>query len=96
MGLGGWMLQEGYMFKLGNIGQQYRIKAKIEEVVGKEKTEQFYKAWLDNHTTRADIDSMAAWGFNSMRLPIHYNLFTLPVEEEKCQDKIPGSIKALL
>ena len=86
MGLGGWMLQEGYMFKLSNIGQQYRIKAKIEEVVGKEKTNQFYEAWLANHTTKADIDAMAAWGFNSMRLPMHYNLYTLPVEEEK----VPG------
>lgn len=86
MGLGGWMLQEGYMFRLGNIGRQYLIKAKIEEVVGKEKTNQFYEAWLANHTTREDIDSMAAWGFNSMRLPIHYNLFTPPVEEEK----VPG------
>ncbi|MDF2187344.1 cellulase family glycosylhydrolase [Paraflavitalea sp. CAU 1676] len=83
MGLGGWMLQEGYMFKLSNIGQQYRIKAKIEEVVGKEKTAQFYEAWLANHTTKEDIDSMAAWGFNSIRLPFHYNLYTPPVEEEK-------------
>lgn len=86
MGLGGWMLQEGYMFKLGNIGMQHRIKAKIEDVVGKEKTNQFYEAWLANHTTKADIDAMAAWGFNSMRLPMHYNLYTLPVEEEK----VPG------
>lgn len=83
MGLGGWMLQEGYMFKLSNIGQQYKIKAKIQEVVGEEKTKQFYEAWLANHTTKADIDSMAAWGFNSMRLPMHYNLYTLPVDEEK-------------
>jgi hypothetical protein len=82
MGLGGWMLQEGYMFRLSNLGQQYRIKAKIQEVVGAEKTKQFYEAWLANHTTKADIDSMAAWGFNSMRLPMHYNLYTLPVEEE--------------
>src|SRR6218665_420326 len=83
MGLGGWMLQEGYMFRLSNIGQQYKIKAKIQEVVGEEKTKQFYEAWLTNHTTKADIDSMAAWGFNSMRLPMHYNLYTLPVDEEK-------------
>lgn len=82
MGLGGWMLQEGYMFQLGSIGQQYRIKEKISELVGKEKTEQFYDSWLYNHTTKADIDSMAAWGFNSIRLPMHYNLYTLPVEEE--------------
>lgn len=82
MGLGGWMLQEGYMFRVGNLGQQYRIKNKIEEVVGKERTEQFYNDWLANHTTKADIDSMSAWGFNSIRLPMHYNLYTLPVEHE--------------
>src|SRR5690606_37920042 len=73
MGLGGLMLQEGYMFRLGNIGQQYRIKEKISELVGEEKTKQFYDACLSNHTTKTDIDSMAAWGFNSIRLPMHFN-----------------------
>ena len=82
MGLGGWMLQEGYMFRLGSIGQQYRIREKIEELVGKEKTKLFYEQWLANHTTEKDIDSMAAWGFNSVRLPMHYGLYTLPVDEE--------------
>jgi aryl-phospho-beta-D-glucosidase BglC (GH1 family) len=86
MGLGGWMLQEGYMFRLGSIGQQYRIKAKIRELVGPEKTNQFYQEWLLNHTRKADIDSMAAWGFNSIRLPMHYGLYTLPVEEEPVHD----------
>ena len=32
--------------------------------------------------TRADVDRLAASGFNSIRLPMHYNLFTLPIEEE--------------
>ena len=82
MGLGGWMLQEGYMFRLGFIGQQYRIREHIEEVAGTAETERFYSEWLTNHTTKADIDSMAAWGFNSIRLPMHYNLYTLPVEDE--------------
>jgi endoglucanase len=85
MGLGGWMLQEGYMFKVSNLGQQYKIKEKISDVVGEEKTKLFYDQWLLNHTTKKDIDAMAAWGFNSIRLPMHYNLFTLPVEEEKVQ-----------
>lgn len=87
MGLGGWMLQEGYMFRLSHLGQQYRIKEKIQELVGPEKTKQFYDAWLKNHTTRTDIDSMAKWGFNSIRLPMHYNLYTLPVEEEPVAGK---------
>ncbi|HEY4151273.1 MAG TPA: cellulase family glycosylhydrolase [Chitinophagaceae bacterium] len=82
MGLGGWMLQEGYMFHVSNLGRQYIIKSKIEELVGTEKTNLFYQQWLAGHTTKADIDSLAAWGFNSIRLPMHYNLFTLPVDQE--------------
>jgi len=82
MGLGGWMLQEGYMFQLGFIGQQYRIRECIEDVIGPEETERFYQQWLANHTRKVDIDSMASWGFNSIRLPMHYNLYTLSVEEE--------------
>jgi len=83
MGLGGWMLQEGYMLRVQGIPQQQNvIRKKIEEIIGKEKTNEFYDAWLANHTRKIDIDSMRAWGFNSVRLPMHYNLFTLPTEEE--------------
>ena len=82
MGLGGWMLQEGYMFRLSFLGQQYRIKEKIVDVVGKEKANHFYKQWLLNHTTKKDIEAMAKWGFNSIRLPMHFNLYTLPVDDE--------------
>lgn len=87
MGFGGWMLQEGYMFHVNNIGQQYRIREKIADVVGEQKADEFYKAWLKNFITKADIDSMAKWGFNSVRLPMHYNLFTLPVEKEPVKGK---------
>lgn len=82
MGLGGWMLQEGYMFRLGNRGQQYRIREGIQELIGPAKTEAFYKGWRASHTRKIDIDSMAAWGFNSIRLPMHYQLYTLSVEQE--------------
>ena len=87
IGLGGWMLQEGYMFHLSNLGQQYRIKEKITDVVGAEKTKQFYDQWLLNHTTKKDIDSLAAWGFNSVRLPMHYNLYTLSEDEEPVKEQ---------
>src|SRR3546814_20606694 len=70
MGLGGWMLQEGYMLQLGEIGQQHRIRARLVELVGKKRTADFYRAWLDNHTTEADIAAMAPWGVNSGGLPI--------------------------
>lgn len=82
MGLGGWMLQEGYMLKVPGEGQQYRIRQRIEELIGPKQTEEFYDVWLSNHTRKIDVDSMKAWGFNSIRLPMHYNLYTLPIEKE--------------
>lgn len=88
MGLGGWMLQEPYMLKLGGVTMaQHDIQKKITGLIGESNTKKFYEAWLANHCTKADIDSLAAWGFNSVRLPMHYNLFTLPVEAEKIAGK---------
>ncbi|MFT3903054.1 MAG: cellulase family glycosylhydrolase [Niabella sp.] len=82
MGLGGWMLQEGYMFHLAFLGQQYHIREKITQSVGEEKAKVFYDQWLRQHTTKKDIDALATMGFNSIRLPMHYGLYTLPVDKE--------------
>ncbi len=83
MGLGGWMLQEGYMLGTGDFaGTQHEIRALIEASIGKERTNEFYDAWLANHCRKADIDSLATWGFNAVRPALHYNLFTLPAEQE--------------
>ena len=83
MGLGGWMVQEGYMMQTASFANpQHKIREKIEQLIGPTDTDLFYEAWLDNHCREADIDSLKAWGFNSVRLPMHYNLFTLPIEDE--------------
>ena len=82
MGLGGWMLQEGYMLRLNGTNPQFSIRNRIEKLIGPEQTQQFYDAWLKNFITKADIDSMKRWGFNSVRLPMHYNLYTLAVDKE--------------
>lgn len=52
MGLGGWMLQEGYMLKLGEVGQQHKIRARLVELVGEERTAAFYRegnCWGNNY-----------------------------------------------
>jgi len=85
-GLGGWYLQEGYM--LGTSGPQHSLEARFEDLVGKEKKEEFYEAWLANYMRKIDVDSLASFGFNLIRLPMHYQLFTLPIEEEP----VPGEI----
>src|SRR5438128_6054988 len=77
MGLGGWMLQEGYMLGLRNEGTQHSIKARITDLIGQEDCDKFYQLWRENFMSRADIDLLASSGFNSIRLPMHYNLFTL-------------------
>ncbi|HYG20828.1 MAG TPA: carbohydrate-binding protein [Ohtaekwangia sp.] len=87
MGLGGWMLQEGYMLETNAFANpQHEIRARIVDLIGESNTNTFYDAWLANHVTRRDIDSLASWGFNSVRLPMHYNLYTLPIEQEP----VPG------
>lgn len=83
LGLGGWMLQEGYMLKTADFaGPQYQIRNKIQQLIGPERTEKFYQVYKDNGITKRDIDSLKAWGFNSVRLPMHYKLYTAPIEEK--------------
>lgn len=83
IGLGGWMLQEPYMLQLSKVlGTQTEIKSRIGELIGEKNCEEFYKRYLNNMITEKDIDSLKKWGFNSVRLPMHYNLFTLPVDKE--------------
>lgn len=82
VGLGGWMLQEGYMLGLSGPGMQHAIRRRIVDLTGEEDAEAFYRAWLDNYVGKDDIDAIAAWGFNSVRLPMHYELYTLPVAKE--------------
>ena len=81
---GGWLLIEGYMMHEtdGSIGAQHQIKSNLVSLMGAEKTEEFFKKWRENHFTKRDVDSLASWGFNSIRVPLHYNLFTLPIQEE--------------
>ena len=84
MGFGGWMVQERYMMLFEGIGSegQHSMFELIEELAGPANLETYHKAWLDNYCTEADVIELARSGFNSLRAPLHYNLFTLPIEEE--------------
>ena len=84
VGLGGWMVQEGYMLQTASFASpQHEIKETITNLIGEEATDAFYDAWLHNHCREADIDSMKAWGFNSVRLPMHYNLSPCPLKRSQ-------------
>jgi aryl-phospho-beta-D-glucosidase BglC (GH1 family) len=87
VGLGNWMLQEPYMMNAsGIVDNQQQLKLKIAELVGTSNMMVFYDSWLTNYMREPDVAEFADRGFNSIRLPMHYNLFTLPIEQEP----VPG------
>jgi endoglucanase len=97
MGLGGYMLQEGYMFETADFARtQHEIRSKIKDLVGSAKTDLFYNTYQNNYITRRDVDSMAAWGFNSLRLPLHYNLFITEGEQNQFVEKGFAMVDTLL
>jgi hypothetical protein len=76
-GLGGWLVMEGYMLHTsGFANAQWEIKQHIEDLIGPANAESFYQAYHNNYVNKADIDKIAEWGFNSIRLPLHYNILT--------------------
>ena len=86
MGFGGWMLQEPYMMLVtDSASAQHDIFANIQDLVGPSNLKIYRQAWLDNYCTQDDVRELKAAGFNSLRAPLHYNLFTLPIEEEPVQ-----------
>ncbi|MGL1903993.1 MAG: cellulase family glycosylhydrolase [Fibrobacterales bacterium] len=84
MGIGGWFVQEPYMFGLNEAANegQHKIFNDIKDLIGTEKFEQYRTAWLDNFFREADVQELKASGFNTIRISLHYNNFTLPIEEE--------------
>jgi len=77
VGLGGWLLMEGYMLHTsGFANAQWDIKEHIQDLIGPANAETFYQYYHDNYVQKADIDKIAEWGFNSIRLPFHYNILT--------------------
>ena len=83
IGTGNWLLQEGYMMQTSDVAPtQHQFRAKLVSTIGEAKTDSFYTVWLDSHFRRIDVDSMKSWGFNNVRVAMHYKWFTLPIEKE--------------
>jgi aryl-phospho-beta-D-glucosidase BglC (GH1 family) len=75
--LGNWMVMEGYIMQSGEAASyQHDFKAKLVDLIGQSRTNQFYDAWLNNYVTYDDIWAIKNWGFNAVRIPIHYEYFT--------------------
>lgn len=84
-GLGGWLVPEGYMLHVPGYGSPTDIRNKIIDLVGAENATQFYRAYEQNYVAEKDIELIKSWGFNSIRLPFHF---------EKFYDLSTGQLKA--
>lgn len=54
----------------------------VDTTLGTAKRRTFQQSWLDLFVTRDDLQQVKATGFNAIRVPLHYELFTLPIHEE--------------
>ncbi len=76
VGLGNWLLPEGYMWKFGQAGDRPRtIEKLVSDLIGPEKADEFWLAFRKNYITEADIARIAQLGFNSVRPALNARRF---------------------
>ena len=74
--LGNWLVPEGYMFKFNKTSSAKLINESFNQLIGPAATRTFWKKYLDNYITEADIHYLKSTGINSIRVPFNYRLFT--------------------
>ena len=73
--LGNWLLPEGYMFKFKSANSPRLINTVVNQLIGEDEAQRFWKEYRDNYITLDDIRFIKQSGFNSVRVPFNYRLF---------------------
>ena len=58
LGLGGWLVPEGYMLNIPGFGSPTEIENKIEALLGTELANEFWDLYHDKYVAKADIDQI--------------------------------------
>ncbi len=86
VGLGNWLLPEGYMWRFGERGDRPRkIEKLVVDLIGPEKSAAFWKEFRKNYITEKDIERIAALGFNCVRPALNARLFLSEGEKPEYQ-----------
>jgi len=76
VGLGNWLLPEGYMWKFGNEADRpRRIEKLVSDLIGPENAKNFWTEFRNNYIAEADIQRIAQLGYNSVRPALNSRLF---------------------
>ncbi|MCY4674956.1 MAG: cellulase family glycosylhydrolase [Bacteroidetes bacterium] len=82
MGLGGWLLPEGYMLHISTRSQPTDgptgIRNQMIDLIGERGTDEFFELFREKYVQEKDIAKIKEWGFDHIRLPFHYRLFYNP------------------
>jgi hypothetical protein len=72
VGLGNWLLPEGYMWRFGDdLASPRQIEAHIARLVGEERASEFWARFRDSFISDTDFAMIARAGFDHVRLPIN-------------------------
>jgi aryl-phospho-beta-D-glucosidase BglC (GH1 family) len=72
---GTWLVPEGYMFKFNRTSSPRLIYQMVNELIGNTEAVDFWNKFRDNYITKEDIQFIKSCGFNSVRIPFHYQFF---------------------
>jgi endoglucanase len=76
IGLGNWLVPEGYMFQLGKGPESPRqIEALVADLIGPDDARAFWAEWRERYVTRDDLALLKQAGFDTVRVPFTYRLF---------------------
>jgi endoglucanase len=73
--LGNWLMPEGYMFKFEVAKSPRQIISAFDRLLGPERAASFWTQFRDTYIARDDIRFIKSVGFNTVRIPLHYQLF---------------------
>lgn len=75
VGLGNWLLPEGYMWGFGGrTASPRQIEALVTDLVGEAAAARFWREFREVFVTQADVAAIAAAGFDHVRLPINWRV----------------------
>jgi len=95
--LGNWLVPEGYMFKFKRARSPSEIADVIAALIGPQDAARFWSEFRDSYIAEDDIRFIAAAGFNTVRVPIHWRMFVEPDEAgDTSADRFEGPGWALL
>ena len=88
VGLGGWLVPEGYMLHIAapDGGSPTSIRNQIVDLIGEPDTDSFFEEYREHYVAEKDVEWIAEQGYDHIRLPFHYKNFFDPDTEEFIED----------